>query len=197
MESLLQTCKNCQNWQKIVIFTVFYCNQPSLLNNTILGLLDHLSPKYGPLGSFPPNFEKTLNLCKEPPKFENLCIFYLVDSAINTAFQGVVIHISVDFCYGEIEFTPNIWPYGHTVSPYVSVSKYHNISAPINIITFTCKPLKLCNLLLSLNFRFPGVEAIQSSVQGGFYHLYRSQCIIITSCHHITGAFTDFPYLFE
>ena len=43
----------CQNWQKLVKF--YYFSQKSVISAwqlSILGRLDHLSPKYGPLGSF-------------------------------------------------------------------------------------------------------------------------------------------------
>ena len=43
--------------------------------HSVLSWSGHLSPKYNPLGSFWPNFEKTLNRCKQTPKFEKLRFF--------------------------------------------------------------------------------------------------------------------------
>ena len=41
-----------------------------------------------------------------PQKLKNLDFFYFINSALKIAFQRVVIHISVNFCPGEIEFFP-------------------------------------------------------------------------------------------
>ena len=41
-----------------------------------------------------------------PQNLKNLEFFYLTNSALSTAFQKVVIHVSVNFCSGDIEFIP-------------------------------------------------------------------------------------------
>ena len=51
-------------------------------------------------------------------KLRNLDFFYFVDSALKKAFRGVVIHVSVDFCSGEIDFFQYLAIWAHCVRAY-------------------------------------------------------------------------------
>jgi len=110
----------------------FYCfSQKSAISpwqHTILGWFDHLSPKYSPLGSFWPNFEKMLNCCKQTPKFEKLRFFLFNQLRLMNSFPESGHSYICEFLFRRYWIYSKIWPYGRTVhsAPRVGINYFVN-----------------------------------------------------------------------
>ena len=87
---------------KIGEFLLFFTEISHFSIATLNFRLGHLRPKYDLLDSFWTNYEKTLKRCKQHQYLKNLDYLYLINFALKTAFQLIVIHhISVDFFASE------------------------------------------------------------------------------------------------
>ena len=105
-----------QNRQKLVNLYCFSQKSAiSTLQHSILGWLDHLIPKYGPLGSFWPNFEKTLNRYKQTQKFKKLKFFLFDQLRFINSFPESGHSYICEFLFRIYWIYSNIWPYGHSV----------------------------------------------------------------------------------